>query len=237
MGELDCSRGRRLKNGITLLELLVVIGLISVIVAMFSKIVFPKKEDMQKKDPKEALELAIRMAREEASDTGEAVLIHFVDQKTLITMEARTAPDSNRAFLINEANPDYQKSVLDFFHKMTEADADMEWPTGPAFSKLTNAPLFIVRNKKGEAILREDKVRYVPIINPTKNQLTDFRTKAFERGHVDTDGKWKGTRKSSAFFEVHPSGMCDSVSFKGEKCPAYNREYVVDPIAGSVKVH
>jgi hypothetical protein len=85
--------------------------------------------------------------------------------------------------------------------------------------------------------LHKNKVCYASIKNPTNNQLTIDMHNAFESGSMDSASKWHVNRKAGShqYFTVYPSGMCDPVSFSGERCPEYNHKYVVDPVSGSVE--
>jgi Tfp pilus assembly protein FimT len=237
---LDYLHRKHSKNGLTLLELLVVITLIFVVSAVLLKITFPKEEDLRKKGPKEALESVIKMARKVANREAKAVRVRFIDQNMNINIDDKIDPNAYAYFSLKKSNPKHQNSILKFLRETTNSNPK-SWPS-VCSSNLTKTPLFLVIDTDGKAVFDEDKVCYAIIQNPGNEQLTIKRHKAFEEGYLKSSSTassptWrkKDSISSRQYFTVYPSGLCDYVSFKAEKCPQYNHNYVVDPLAGTVK--
>jgi prepilin-type N-terminal cleavage/methylation domain-containing protein len=234
MSGLDCPYKERSKKGMTLLELLIVLTLISIVSAVLSKLVFPKKEDLRKKSPKEALESVIQKARKVANREAKEVRIFFIDQVMNLKIDARINDAIGAHFLQSELGPDRQKSILDFFNKVTNSKLT-DWPSmGHTNSTIT--PLLLATDTDGKAVFDGNEVCYSIIKNPSNGQLTIGTHEAFEKGHLDSSSKWhRAGTPSSRYLTIYPSGLCDSVSFKCENCPTYNHEHVVDSISGTVK--
>jgi prepilin-type N-terminal cleavage/methylation domain-containing protein len=218
------------KDGLTLLELFIVIALISIVSALLLKITFPSEEDLRRQDLEKALEFIIKMARKTANYEAKEMHVLFVDQFMPIKIDNK----ANTLFRRDQLNPNRQKSILDFL-KATVTSPSQAWPTQD-YSSNTKAPLFIVTDTKGEAIFDEDQVCYTILKNPGNGQLTSDHHTAFVEGYIDSDGKWKHKqRQTSPYFTVSPSGICDYVSFITEICQEYNNKYFIDPIRGTVR--
>jgi hypothetical protein len=228
-------RGKYSKNGLTLVELLIVIMLLFIVGVATLKLTFPKKGDLQKKGPPEAVESAIRMARKIANREAKPMRIWFVDQSVNIQIDEKLNPRLNTFFPLDESNPNRKNSILDFFEETTTSPPQT-WPKY-SHSGLTNTPLFLVTDMDGKTVFDEDKVCYAILRNPGKDQLTKHPDHAvFEEGYLDSSSKWKKEKTGlSQYFTVYPSGLCDYVGFNFENCPEYNHDYVIDPIAGIAK--
>ncbi|MDR0740551.1 MAG: hypothetical protein LBF34_02460 [Puniceicoccales bacterium] len=235
MKKLDYLYGKHSKDGLTLLELFIVILLISIISAVLCKLTFPSKEDLQRKGPKEALEIIIKMARKTANRDAQKMRVLFLDQAIPITFDNNaTGSEAGLHIQLSGVNPNCRDSVLNFLQE-TVVSPPTAWPPKNKYN--TKTPLFVVTDAKEKVTFDEDKICYVVLANPIKGQLTKGFHTAFEEGHVDSKGQWKGKRTSHRYFEVYPSGMCNSVSFKGEECQEYNREHSINPVSGIVTVH
>jgi hypothetical protein len=197
---------------------------------VLTRLTFPKEEDFRKKNPKEALESVIRMARMVAKCKAKPVRVLFIDQTMPIKIGG-----PNCHFPLDDYKQDEKKSILGFMKEVT-VNALLNWPAAPCTGN-TKTPIFVVTNEEGSIQIYKNEVCYAIVRNPGNDQLTIDAHSAFKRGKVEADGKWKKETdsRSSPFFEVHPSGMCDSVSFMGERCPEYNHNFVVDSVSGIVK--
>jgi hypothetical protein len=230
VNKLNYLYGKHSKDGLTLLELFTVISLLFVIIAVLTKWTFPKAEDLRRKDPQAALELIVRMAREVANCNAQEIQVRFIDQCMQVTINDHEA---DAFFRLKQPNTDCQESILNFLKAVVVSPPNV-WQE---YTGVTKNPFFLVTNGGGNAILYRDKVLFVEIRNPIDGQVTSGKHNAFEKGVFDSQKNWKRKGPSSPSFTVYPYGGCDRVSFKGELCPEYNKNYVVDPIAGTVSVH
>jgi hypothetical protein len=210
--------------------------LIVIISAVLAKLAFPKEDDLRKKKPKESLEAVIKLARKVANREAKPAYVQFIDQDIFIYIETKS--NGSCFFDSNESNPDRRDSIMKFL-ETTTGSKPAAWPSSGSYK--TTTPLFLVTDVDKKAIFDENKVCYAIIQNPNQNltnkQITGGDHKAFEEGSIDNSRKWqqKGGTTCREYFIVYPSGLCDSVSFKAEKCPEYNHNYAVNPISGTVE--
>jgi type II secretory pathway pseudopilin PulG len=217
----------------TLVELLIVIVLMFIAGTAVVKVTFPKEEDFLRQQPKEALEAIIKTARKTSNRDAQEQRIQFIDQNTNIGIANPVDGDKGYYFDLAETDVARHNSVLNFLKKTTNAEPTA-WPT-INFQSVTTAPLFLLTDSSGKAIFDENNVCYAVIDNPGDGPLTINR-KPFEPGYVDKKERtWKGKKGSSAsYFTVYPSGLCNSVCFQAESCPAYNRPLAIDALSGVV---
>jgi prepilin-type N-terminal cleavage/methylation domain-containing protein len=225
------------KRGLTLIELLIAIALISILAAAFTCIKFPKKEDLVKCGPKEAIESLIRSARKIANRRGEEVRVHFLDKRAALYRGIPVGYSSVDCYIDDsDSDSNRKKSTEDFLDKTVKSVSS---------HFVIETPLFIVTDAHGKVLFDGDQVAY-RILENLKSQngpLVSEKSLAFWPGHIsistDSDRKyeWKaerGTNMSRSYFSVSPSGLCEEVGFRTENCPEYNHYFIVDPLSGFV---
>jgi hypothetical protein len=200
-----------------------------------TKLVFPKKEDLQKKSPEKSLETVIKLARKVSNREAKAMRIQFIDQAMPIHIDTNNGIP--HFFDFKESDLDRKNSILKFLEETTGSTLKV-WPSSEC-SFLTKMPIFLVTDKEDKAVFDEKEVCYAIIQNPTNGQITINTHKGFEDGYVDSSqspSKWhKAGTPSREYFTVYPSGLCDYVSFKAENVPDYNKNYAVNPLSGIVE--
>jgi prepilin-type N-terminal cleavage/methylation domain-containing protein len=223
------------KKGITLVELLIVIALISIISAILSKMRMPGKADLEKKGPKEAIEILVQSARKITYSTGEEIHIQFIDQEMKIVLDQPVLINSGNLIMpsfpfLNEKNNVRKHSVEEFLKQVTDPNKG---------DNVTITPLLILTDKDGTVIFDEDQLCYAMIQNPSGKQIAI--NNVFEEGYIDSNGHWQNRKMGGSsqiisrnYFTVYPSGLCDQVSFKAAKYQPYNRNFVVDSFSGLV---
>jgi hypothetical protein len=211
--------------------------------AMLLKSEFPKEDDLCKQQPKEAIESAIKTARKVANREAKDMRIWFIEQNERIGINNPISTEKGDYFNLNETNTNHRDSILEFLKKTTDSTITA-WPSIPA-QYLTTVPLLLITNTHGEVIFDEDNVCYRILNNPNNNQISGSDHKPFESGYAKLQSTdpvtghktyiWEGKRgTSSQYFTIHASGLCDSVSFKGENCPDYNHNFTVNSLSGVV---
>jgi hypothetical protein len=223
---------------LTLIELLIAIALISILAAALTCIKFPKKEDLVKCGPKEAIESLIRSARKIANRSGEEVRVHFLDNAAALFLGRPPGHTAVDCYIdANDPDSNRKKSTEDFLAKTAKSALS-------GFAIKT--PLFIVTDAHGKVLFDGDQVPYRILKNSKNNNepLVSGGNHAFWPGHISITGTglgraytWgldQGLNMSRSYFSVSPSGLCEEVGFLTENCPEYNHYFIVDSLSGFV---